>query len=59
MSTETLVSVMEKRVNAIMAKIVERVMESLKDTIDLTVTEIQAASMNMAMSATQIMPLWP
>ena len=52
--SETLVSAMEKRVDAMMAKTVKRVMESLKDTIDLTVTEIQAASTNMAISATQI-----
>ena len=52
--SKTLVSAMEKRVDAMMAKTVERVMESLKVTIDLTVTEIRAASTNMATSATQI-----
>ena len=52
--SKALVSTMEKRVDAMMAKTVERVTESLKDTIDSTVTEIQAVSTNMATSATQI-----
>ena len=52
--SETLVRAMEKRVNVMMVKTVENVMESLKGTIDSTVAELWAASTNMAMSATQI-----
>ena len=52
--SETLVRAMEKRVDVMMVKTVEKVTESLKGTIDSTVAELWAASTNMATSATQI-----
>ena len=50
----TLIKAMEERVDAMMAKTVEKVTESLKGTIDSTVAKLWAASTNMATSATQI-----
>ena len=52
--SEVVANTMEKSFEALLAKTVEKVTDSLKDSIESSILEIRAASTNVATSATQI-----
>ena len=52
--SEVVANMMEKSFEALLAKTVEKVTDSLKDSIESLILEIRAASTNVATSATQI-----
>ena len=52
--SEVVANTMEKSLKALLAKTVEKVTDSLKDSIESLISEIRAASTNVATSTTQI-----